>query len=118
MSSSNTVGGSARFFLSFFKWTDFDNRIRRCIPKSRFPSDRAGKCVRLQIEVCSEAALSVKVIVTPSTSARFQLPGFTGTFVAIDIVAREFFLLNSLLMSSRIQQTCLPGGAFLIYKTL
>ena len=37
-----------------FLWTDFDKRIRRCIPKSCFPSDCAGKCVRLQIEVCSE----------------------------------------------------------------
>lgn len=34
--------------------TDFDKRIRRCIPKSCFPSDCAGKCVRRQIEVCSE----------------------------------------------------------------
>lgn len=37
-----------------FLWTDFDKRIRRCIPKSCFPSDCAGKCVGLQIEVCSE----------------------------------------------------------------
>lgn len=37
-----------------FLWPDFDKRITRCIPKSCFPSDCAGKCVRLQIEVCSE----------------------------------------------------------------
>lgn len=37
-----------------FLWTDFDKRIRRSIPKSCFPSDCAGKCVGLQIEVCSE----------------------------------------------------------------
>lgn len=35
-----------------FLWADFAKRIRR-IPKSCFPSDCAGKCVRHQIEVCS-----------------------------------------------------------------
>lgn len=44
-----------------FLWTDFDKRIRRCIPKSCFPSDCVGKCVRLQIEVCSEVVCCYSV---------------------------------------------------------
>lgn len=44
-----------------FLWTDFDKRIRRCIPKSCFPSDCARKCVRLQIEVCSEVVCCYSV---------------------------------------------------------
>lgn len=47
----NAAPRAARLFAR----TNFDKRIRRVVfPKSCFPSDRAGKCVRLQIEVCFE----------------------------------------------------------------